>query len=275
MTQDRQKGVTLISLLIASVIGLFLIGVVLRVYQSSKTAFEVRNVVTEVSENQRFALDDMRRILVMTGRGILGTEDGDEDTRAFPPTTATLSTAEATGAEFIFDGGSGGSDILAVRYRKGPSCGSYQDVADTDPASMVRFLLVGTDLVCELTTYSGASATTTRQTLVSGIEVFKVLYGVDDTNDGYANRYLTAPQVDLLTDPSPSGDSSPWARAVSVRIVLAAGSETELPITARKDSVDTLSLLGMNFTEPDTDHLFRVATATVLLRNLNAVVQRQ
>jgi type IV pilus assembly protein PilW len=274
MTQDRQKGVTLISLLIATVIGLFLIGVVLRVYQSSKTAFEVRNVVTEVSENQRFALDDMRRILVMAGRGVLGTEDSDDDTRAIPPLTANAATAIAVGAEFIYDGGAGGSDILAVRYRKGPSCGSYQDVADGARASMVRFLLVGTDLVCELTTY-GIAGGTTRQTLVSGIEMLKVLYGVDDNNNGYANRYLTAPQVSLLSDPSPTGDSTPWARVVSVRIVLVAGSETELPFVARKDGVDTLSLLGMNFTEPDTDHLFRVATATVSLRNLNAVVQRQ
>lgn len=273
MTQNRQKGVTLVSLLIAMVIGLFLIGVILQVYQNSKTAFNVRSVVTEVAENQRFAIDDMRRILVMTGRSILGAEDGDAQYRGLPPLTTTLATATPAGAEFIYDGAAANSDIIAVRYRRGPSCGTYQDVATTDRPSMVRFLLVGTDLVCELTTYTGGPASTTRQTMVSGIEMLKALYGVDDTSDGHANRYLTGAQVDALG--SPAGSNTPWARVVSIRVVLVAGSETELPFGARKASADTLSMLGMNYTEPDTASLYRVASGTILLRNFNAVVQRQ
>jgi hypothetical protein len=63
---------------------------------------------------------------------------------------------------------------------------------------------------------------------------------------------------------------------VSIRVVLVAGSETELPFgSSRKASADNLSLLGMSFTEPDTASLYRVASATILLRNFNAVVQRQ
>jgi type IV pilus assembly protein PilW len=273
MNQNRQRGVTLVSVMIAMVIGLFLIGVVLQVYQNSKTAFNVRNVVTEVAENQRFALDDIRRILVMTGRGILGAEDGDSDYRGFPPLNASLGAASAVGAEFVYDGGAANSDILAFRYRIGPSCGAYQNVAETDRPSMVRFLLVNNDLVCELTTYTGGATATTRQTLVPGIEMFKVLYGVDRTNDGYANQYLTGTQVDAL--PNPPGSNTPWARVVSVRVVLVAGSETELPFGARKQNATNLSLLGMSFTEPDTASLYRVASGTVLLRNFNPVVQRQ
>jgi type IV pilus assembly protein PilW len=274
MTLNRQQGVTLISLMIGMVIGLFLIGVILSVYQSSKTAFNVRSVVTEVAENQRFAIDDMRRILVMTGRGILGTEDGDAQYRGFPPLESALATANAVGAEAIYDGAGANPDIIAVRYRRGPSCGTYQDVVDTDRPSMVRFLLVGTDLVCELTTYTGGATVTTRQTMVSGIEMLKALYGVDDTSDGWANRYLTGAQVDALSNPP--GSNTPWARVVSIRVVLVAGSETELPFgSSRKASADNLSLLGMSFTEPDTASLYRVASATILLRNFNAVVQRQ
>ncbi len=272
MTQNRQKGITLISMMVAMVIGLFLVGGVLTIYLNSKTSFNVRNVVSEVSENQRFALDDMRRILVMAGRGIVSAEDANPGYRAFPPVTSTSSTAAASGAEFIYDGGTDESDVVAVRYRRGPSCGAYQDVPLTARPSMVRFLVVNDDLVCELTTYEG-STTTTRQVLVSGIQRMKALYGVDDNSDGYANRYLTAPEVDNLT--APTGGNTPWARVVAVRIGLVAGSETVLPPPARRDSAVTLSILGMNYTEPDTSHLFRVAAATISLRNFNAVVQRQ
>lgn len=272
MTQNRQKGITLVSLLVAMVIGLFLVGGVLTIYLNSKTSFNVRNVVSEVSENQRFALDDIRRILVMTGRSIVGVEDSSPTYRAFPPVTTTFTTAAASGAEFIYDGGTTESDIIAIRYRRGPSCVDYQDVALTVRPTMVRFLVVNDDLVCELTTYTGGT-TTTRQTMASGIQRMKVLYGVDDTNDGYANRYLTAPQVEALT--TPLGSNTPWARVVALRVGLIAGSETELPIQARRQTAETLSLFGMDYTEPDTSHLFRVAAATVLLRNFNPVIQRQ
>ncbi len=275
---------SLVSLMVASAIGLFLIGAVIKIYLDSKNSFNTRTVVAEVSENLRFALDDMRRILVMAGRDIRGTEDNIASRRAFPPVTTNASSASGNGAEYIYDGGSD-SDIIAIRYRRGPSCGAYQAVPDikTRP-SMVRFLLADTDsdgatddLVCELTTYnSGGSASTTRQTMVSGIHMLKALYGVDDDDDGYADRYLTANMVnDTSVVSTPSGASTPWARVVSMRIALVSGSESELPHNVRGSDAGTLNVLGMDFDEPDTSHLYRVASTTLLLRNFNPTVQRQ
>lgn len=272
MTINRQKGITLVSLLVATVIGLFLVGGVLTIYMNSKTTFNVRNVVSEVSENQRFAMDDIRRLLVMTGRSIVGVEDSSASYRAFPPVTTNTSTATPSGAEFIYDGGNTDSDIIAFRYRRGPSCGDYQDVDLTVRPTMVRFLLDDDDLVCELTTYTGGT-TTTRQTMVSGIQRMKALYGADEDDDGYADRYLTASEVENLS--IPSGSNTPWARVVAVRVGLIAASETELPPQSQRQAVETLSLFGMDFTEPDTTHLYRVAAGTILLRNFNPVIQRQ
>ena len=275
---------SLISLMVATAIGIFLIGAVIKIYLDSKNSFNTRTVVAEVSENLRFALDDMRRILVMAGRDIRGTEDNIANRRAFPPVTTNASSASGNGAEYIYDGGSD-SDIIAIRYRRGPSCGAYQAVPDikTRP-SMVRFLLADTDgdgdtddLVCELTTYnSGGSASTTRQTMVSGIHMLKALYGVDDDDDGYADRYLTANMVnDASVVSTPSGASTPWARVVSMRIGLVSGSESELPHNVRGSQAGTLNVLGVDFDEPDTSHLYRVASTTLLLRNFNPTVQRQ
>ena len=272
--RSRQKGISLISLMIATVIGIFLIGAIAKIYLDSKTSFKTRNVVAEVAENQRFALDDMRRILVMAGRGVLAIEDQFANRRPFPE-------IESGG---IVDGGSINSDTIAIRYRRGPSCGAYQDVDTGDRPSMVRFYITdnsgdGTadDLVCELTTYGGSASTTTR-TLVSGTTMLKALYGVDDDADGYADRYLTASQIGTSSSPVipiPAGKNTPWAKVVSIRIGLMTGSDTELPKSARKPSPQALSIFGMPVTEPDTTHLYRVTTTTLALRNLNPVIQRQ
>ncbi|WP_457668187.1 PilW family protein [Thiolapillus sp.] len=268
----KQRGISLISLMIASAIGIFLVGAVFKIYLDSKTTFNTRNTVAEVIENQRFALDDMRRILVMTGRQIRGVDDQVAGKRPFP--------AVETGG--IEEGDENNSDIIAVRYRVGPSCGARQDVdVDTRP-SMVRFLInSNNELVCELTTYdSSGTATTVPRVLASNTMLLKVLYGVDDDDDGYADRYLIASKVDdnaVVT--TPDGANTPWARVVSIRFALVSRSDSTLPASARPQSAPELKVLGMTYGdtagETDTDHLFRVASATVSLRNLNPTVQRQ
>ena len=268
----KQRGISLLSLMVASAIGIFLVGAVFKIYLDSKTAFNTRNTVAEVIENQRFALDDMRRILVMTGRQIRGIDDQAASKRPFP----------AVGTGGIEEGDANNSDVIAVRYRVGPSCGPRQNVdVDTRP-SMVRFLINNNDeLVCELTTYdSGGTATTVPSVMASNTVLLKVLYGVDDDDDGYADRYLTASKVDdsaVVT--TPDGANTPWARVVSIRFALVSKSDSELPPSARPQSLPELKVLGMTYGddtgETDTDHLFRVASATVSLRNLNPTVQRQ
>lgn len=271
-SSHKQKGISLVSLMIAVAIGIFLIGVIINIYLDSKNSFNTRNVVAEVSENQRFALDDMRRILVMAGRDIRAIEDQFPNRRPFP----------AIAAGGIVDGGGAGSDTIAVRYRRGPSCGAYQNVAVGVRPSMVRFFIADNsgdgsadDLVCELTTF-GAGAGTTTRTLVSGVQMLKAIYGVDDDNDGYADRYLSPATINNPAMVSiPGGANTAWARVVSMRIALLAGSQSELPASVRKPTAENQSVLGMSVLEPDTAHLYKVASTTLALRNLNAIVQRQ
>ena len=267
---NRQQGFSLISLMIGMVLGVFLVAAVIRIYSDTKTSFMVRDVVANVAENQRFALDDMRRILVMAGRNIRAVEDSSSALRPFPPLADNETAALATGAALQWDGGNSGSDVIAVRYRRGPSCGAYQDVALTTQPSMVRFLVVDNDLVCELTSYEG-STTTTRSVLVSNIERLKVLYGVDDDGDRYANRYLTGSQVAALG----ADYASTWGQVVSVRLGVLAASDMTLPASARENSTQSYSVLGMSYTAPDTERLRRVASTTFTFRNLNPTVQRQ
>ncbi|HID46588.1 MAG TPA: hypothetical protein EYP34_12645 [Chromatiaceae bacterium] len=291
----NQSGFSLLSLMIAMAIGIFLIGAVMKIYLDSKQSFNARNVVAEVSENQRFALDDMRRILVMAGRDIREIEENDANNsnfHTFPDVSTNATTAAANGAEAIFDGGSNASDIVAVRYRAGPSCGAYQNVPVEGKAqtrsngtpyrdnktcrpTTTTFKVIDNELVCESNRYYTRTAatgettcltapSTVRTVLVSGVELMKVLYGVDDNVEpGYASRYLTASEI---TD---------WRRVVTLRFALLMGSESDLPRSMRKHTAGTIDILGMEYNEPDTEHLYRVASATLSLRNFNTIVQRQ
>jgi type IV pilus assembly protein PilW len=256
-TKHKQLGLSMISLFIAMAVGIFLIGGVIKIYANSKISFNTRNVVADVTEIQRFALDDMRRILVMVGREIRAIEDQSTATRPFP----------AVGPGGIVDGGAG-SDEIAVRYRRGPSCGAYLNIPMSQPPATVRFFLNGTNLMCSV---NGATSM-----LASNVYALKALYGVDTDDDGFADSYISASNVNLET--TPSGSSSPWARVVSMRIGLMAGSITTLPREARPTVAELgapPTVLGTIFNWPDNTRIYKVASTTLSLRNLNTVVTRK
>ncbi|MCP3670507.1 MAG: hypothetical protein GY814_08750 [Gammaproteobacteria bacterium] len=248
------RGYTILSLMIAMAIGIFITGVAGKVYIDSKMAFLMRSAVAAANENGRFAIEDLRRSLVMAGRGVGA---GDDDLTAYTATTDNgLRTFPMVGAAGIVDSDAiSGSSVLAVRYATGPSCGGVIAASST-----VRFLVnADSELECEV---NGVS-----QPIVSGIVQMRALYGVDTDTDGLANRYLTATEVE-------AGDF--WPNVVSIRVGLIASSgEFELPLSHRPSAAETFDLLGMDVTAPDTSHFFKSVTTTFSLRNLNTVVERQ
>ena len=259
----RQRGMTLLSLMIASAIGIFLVGAVLKIYIDSKNSFNMRSTVSEVAENQRFAIDDMRRILVMVGREIRAIEDTFPNRRPFP----------LVGVNGIVDNGNSGSDTIAIRYRLGPSCGNYQTVPLTNLPTMVRFYVNGNnELVCEMTV-NGVKQTPDR-VLASDVLLLKALYGVDDDADGYANRYLTPTEI--------NNEGISWASVVSLRFALLFKSAREIPVPYQQTTTPDKTILGLQTStmssiasQMDGKHLYRVASTTLALRNLHPTIQRQ
>ena len=249
------RGFSLVSLMIAMVIGLFIIAAAGQVYVQSKSSFNARAAVSAVSENGRFAVQDIRRVLAMAGMNITASDEFSSTLRAIPPLDA-----DTTGTN-TYEGTGTNSDIVAVRYRRGPTCDGYVDLPLSEVPVTVRFSVVNDVLMCQVT---GKTA----KPLVSGVKLMKGLYGVDDNADGYANRYLTASQINALDK---------WRNIVSMRVGLIVDSaEQSQPLDMRSDTDQTLSLLGMDYTVPANDEkLYKVFSATVQLRNLNPVMQKQ
>jgi type IV pilus assembly protein PilW len=271
--RQYQAGFSIISLMIASTIGIFIIGAAGKVYVDSKNTFNARSAIAAATENYRFAFQDMRRVLVMAGRGVSESDDGgdsyqntDNGLRTFPAISKTYGIVSGTTG----DGSSWSpepedSSIIAIRYASGPAPCGLADAEFTSTLT-VRFLVNDEgNLICQV--YRGEDKLV-DQSLVSGIAQMRALYGVDTDTvdpDGVANQFFTADQVDKV--------KARWPAVVSIRIglVVQSGDSIELPGAYRPDDPETFNLLGATFTAPDTKHVYKSASTTISLRNLHHV----
>lgn len=269
-TTRKQAGFSLVSLMIASAIAVFLIGGTGKIYLDSKNAFNARSTIATAVESSRFAVQDLRRYLVMAGRDVASQHNNsdtyataDNNIRVFPhvdPDTTVASTS--TG---IIDIDNNDSSAVAVRYAGGPApCGQNGTINTTHT---VRFYRSNNgELMCQsIETVAGVLDTDNmfERPMVSGVFRMRVLYGIDTDGDDYANQYLTATEVE---------NAGRWLNVVTIRVGLVTSSDTEeLPAAYRSSTAEELGMLGMNLTAPDTSHAFKSASATISLRNLNMV----
>ncbi|MCG8488063.1 MAG: PilW family protein [Chromatiales bacterium] len=262
-TGKKQAGFSVVSLLVASVIGLFLIGGAGKVYVDSKSSFNARSAVSVATENTRFAIQDLRRTVVMAGRSI---REEDDTPTAYTLPDNGFRTFPAVGtADGIIDIDGNGSSVIAIRYAGGPApCGQAGTLDGTRAATRtVRFFIDDDDnLVCQVV------ETNFEQPLVPGIIAMRALYGIDTDADDIANQYLTATQV---------AAANRWLNVVSIRVGLITSSADggEIPHVYRPAVAEELDLIGMTFTAPDTTHYFKSASTTISLRNLHSSVQKQ
>ncbi len=63
----RQLGISLVEVLVALVISLFLLGGIVQVYTGNKTTFAFTNALAEIQENARFAMETMSQDLRLAG----------------------------------------------------------------------------------------------------------------------------------------------------------------------------------------------------------------
>jgi type IV pilus assembly protein PilW len=77
---NKQIGISLVEILVALVISLFLLGGIVQVYIGNKTTFSFTNALAEVQENGRFALDTMSQDLRLTNQwGCISFDPDDTD----------------------------------------------------------------------------------------------------------------------------------------------------------------------------------------------------
>jgi len=228
----RHAGFSMIELLVALLIGLFLLFGLSAVLQTNKRTFTSQNLLSQLQDSERLAATMMNDVIEQAGY--------------FPnPTTNTAATMFAVSAPFTTAGqsiygtysSSTQGDSISVRYTAGANStfpincigGNNSAVAANTTYVNTFSVLVNngvSQLVC--TRENG-----TTYPLVNNVTNLKVMYGLNNSGSGNnVDTYMNASQV------------TNWSNVVSVQITLtfsnpligapgqpANGGQTTFPLT--------------------------------------------
>jgi type IV pilus assembly protein PilW len=201
-----ERGFTLIEILIALLVGLFLLGALLVIVQTNRTVFGNQNKLAQLQDGERMALTLMTDVIQSAGY--------------FPdPTTNTLTTTLTAVAPFAVGQTVSGvysaappGDQIYVRYMTAGGDGILNCSGQSNPIGGPNKLYVNTfqvlngELVC---TMNG-----TQYNLVNGITNLSILYGVK------ANAAATGNNVDTYMNAAQVTATGLWSNVISVLVQL-------------------------------------------------------
>ena len=326
----KQNGLTLIELMVAMAVSLVIVLAALAALIISRNGFTNVDTSAQLRDSARFAEDTLQRLGVQAGHrdlqfvaaGVPASTKGLAVSESVVfgfnnrARNATHGWSEARTAARTATSIGYGSDILVLRYQPTRFTTSSTETdggmidcsgnAPEDPATeyserIASVLHVGISpsdgepaLMCTRWPDGGGDPDT--QPLISGVENFQVLYGVDGigpanatipaatTADSVTDRYLRADQLTVAS--SAAVTTANWQRVRSIRIgmvlrgppnsAIDRTSKTYYPLgTARTTSTAAVGSLfadsandpGTVFTPTPDGRLRQVVTFTIHLRN--------
>ncbi len=161
MMHSRQSGISLVEIMIGLLIGLFLMGGLLQVFDQSKRGYRYQAGLSQVQEQGRFAMEFLTVNLRLAG--FPGSN---------PPAGNKLQGTDAA------------TDTVAVRLTSAFDC---RNIATAGGVAVNTFRINQNNLEC-----SGDGVN--WEVFVQDIEDMQILYGEDTDADGVANRYVRANQ---------------------------------------------------------------------------------
>ncbi|WP_158628846.1 PilW family protein [Dyella choica] len=192
----KQRGLSLISLMIALTIGVFLLAGLFTVWFQTRQTFQTQGQLTQLQDSERMALTLMANT-VQTG-GYFPIAANYSSTPPSTPYTQgnvfTVTSPFTAAGQFIYGTHSStGNDTLTIRYMTDSNTLDCQGQTEPNATLVTNTFQIDTNgnLTC---TVSYSSTTKTAQ-LISGIASFTVLYGVSTTNSGSTTQYMTADKV--------------------------------------------------------------------------------
>ena len=272
-----QSGFTLVELMIAMVVGLFLSAGVIEIFTANNQTYRMTENISRLQENGRFALENLGRSI--RSAGFKGNTE-DSPTANFPTAAyaAPIVTFAANQLVSGTDGGVGGAgtldpaDDLFIRYR-GSDLGGMSDCTGTSIGQGTGF--AGIEVVNHyflnngsLTCYSSANLAG-PQALIDNVASMQILYGMTTDSAAYhdvrANCYLPASTtIGAGTDCTTLN----FSQVVSIRIkLLLSTQDNNLTVDGTAQTLN-FDEDGLADTMPVTDkHLYRALTKTISLRN--------
>jgi type IV pilus assembly protein PilW len=198
--EQRQRGFTMVELMVALLIGLFLMGGLMMLLQNNRKAFSGQSALAQLQDGERLAMSMMTGVIQQAGYFT-------DPTNNSPSTALPAAAAFASGAGLAFAAGQGltgatvsGSDVISTRYMTasgdgilnctGGSNGTGANFGYTNQFSVKKNAQNVWQLVC-------LREDGNFYPLVNNVTKLTVLYGVSTsaTNTTNVDTYQTAAQV--------------------------------------------------------------------------------
>lgn len=185
-------GFSLIELMIAITVSMFLILGLATILFSVRSTFSTQDHLTQLQENQRFLISVLSNSI--HDAGYFTTPLVDNAKTALPASTATNAdgTSFAAGQSLAGATGSGtASDTLNTRFQttSGDSLMNCEGMTNTSGAPLVY--------VNSFAVNSSKQLTCNGSVLLDNVTSMKILYGVDSDGDSSVDMYLTPEAVTL------------------------------------------------------------------------------
>jgi type IV pilus assembly protein PilW len=199
IASSRLRGFTLIELMIAITVAVFLIGGLLMMVQSTRNTFAAQNQLAQLQDNERLVLTFMTEVIESAG---YFPNPGVNTSTAVLPVAPSFAAGQAVAGTGAFTAAVPG-DTVSIRYGAGPNddifnCrGTKNAVAPYD--TFVNTFSVSPAGVLTCTFSSGAVPLPgVPVPLVNGVKTMAILYGIKrnpaDTQS-CADTYLDATQM--------------------------------------------------------------------------------
>lgn len=268
-THSKQSGLSLIELLVAMIIGLFITVGISSVYVGNKRSNMTSGELSQLQDNGRAVLQLLSDVIQHTAytstsaapvndmfiRGTVPTSmcsDGSDsvvNTSLFSPLENNTSYGDTIGVMYM------GDDKLNLDCASGelPVACRYGGTAATAASRIYNYFSVQANANGDPTLMCVGSRTNTAQEIAEGVENVQFTYGEDIDNDGIADRYVNSTGV------------TNWSSVVSVNIAVLVRS---LAPVAVSNSSRSYQLSEDTIVTTNDKYLRAVFTSTVRLRNV-------
>lgn len=251
---NRQQGISLIELMIASALGIILMAGVIQVFIASKTAYLKTESIGKAQEHGRFAMDALTRSARLAGYWDYST--GANGIVGATPLPFVPGCATANGPCTQDGSGYNNSDRLAVQLDS-PDNKDCNGNAPPLNRVIVNVYWIQEDgfgtpsLYCRGYDPLSNSWIGTPQPYVSGIDSMQVLYGAYSTAGDHIH-YVNASRV---TD---------WSRIHAIKIAILSTSDESRHSSLPERSYVLLDAAPLTFSDGQSRHIF---SATVFVAN--------
>jgi len=272
---NKQSGISLLELLVAMLIGVFLLAGIASSYVSSKKTSRDTNQLSLVEDNGRIALEMIRDVVQHAGYA----PNGDATLQTFilqPADVASVACSDGsnsvsdptlfTAPRVTTDNPAG--DSLAITYY-GDNNLFTDCIGSTLPAACRLGAVGGTNNAAKI--YSSffvedgklqcaGSRNSQTHVVAEGIENIQYLYGVDTDGDDFVDRYLNATNLSAIALANPNI----WNTVSSVQVAILIRSSKPVKKTAESKQY---TLLDTTITSGTDKYKREVFTTTIRLRN--------